>query len=214
MRYVCGAGAALGPPGRHAVTALFGSPSTWNRELLDALLTLQLAVAWAGEADSDPGRLAWWRTAMIDEHGGLDLFERLTPSTYRWVVLEAVRQAAQRVDARSRAETADADQLVSLFRLGFALDERLDDRLAELKRSGQEPSEALPELARITQAFDRAAFAGWLASFSGGDHTQTPSGRRLKATLPASPIDAAHALCAALDVASKSYPAPYYRLSR
>jgi hypothetical protein len=96
---------------------------------LDHILSLQLLVAWAGEADTEPPRLGWWRTALADEFAGEDLFQRLMPHTWRWAVLEAARLAAKRVDVRSRERTADADQLVSLFRFGFALDEHLDERV-------------------------------------------------------------------------------------
>ncbi|PKN53851.1 MAG: hypothetical protein CVU56_29675, partial [Deltaproteobacteria bacterium HGW-Deltaproteobacteria-14] len=54
---------------------------------LDAVLTLQLAVAWAGEADTDPPRLPYWRTALSDPFGGEDLLRRLAPRTWRWAVL-------------------------------------------------------------------------------------------------------------------------------
>ena len=70
---------------------------------LDAILALQLAVAWAGEAQSSPPRLGWWRTAMCDVDGGEDLLRRLTPKTWEWGVLESCRAAARRVDDR-RAE--------------------------------------------------------------------------------------------------------------
>ncbi len=35
---------------------------TMTPSQLDAILELQLAVAWAGEAMTDPPRLGWWRT--------------------------------------------------------------------------------------------------------------------------------------------------------
>ena len=68
---------------------------------LDALLTAQIAVAWAGEGGDEP-RLGWWRTDLVDEYGGEDLFARLLPHTARWAVLQAVREAARRTDARLR----------------------------------------------------------------------------------------------------------------
>lgn len=126
-------------------------------ESLDEILTLQLLVAWAGEGATDPPRLGWWRTSMAEEFGGEDLFQRLLPHTYRWAVLEAVREVAKRVDARRREATADADQLVSLYRLGFALDEQLDDRLRALKRAGGEPVAVLPGLLAVTSGWDKGA---------------------------------------------------------
>lgn len=63
---------------------------------LDEVLVLQLAIAWAGEADTDPTRMGWWRTSMCDEYGGEDLLKRLTPKTWEWAVLESARAAAKR----------------------------------------------------------------------------------------------------------------------
>jgi hypothetical protein len=183
-------------------------------EALDQILTLQLLVAWAGEADTDPPRLRWWRTAMADEFGGEDLFQRLMPHTFRWAVLEAARLAATRVDARSRGRTADADQLVSLFRLGFAVDEQLDDRLAELKRGGLAPAEALPGLRAIAAPWQREAFEAWLGDLPGADHATSPSGRRLKGQAPDDPLAAARLLGSALLPLADSYPAPHIRTGR
>ncbi len=183
-------------------------------EALDEILTLQLLVAWAGEANTDPSRLGYWRTSMVDEFGGEDLFKRLTPRTYRWAVLEAARLAAKVVDARARERTADADQLVSLFRLDFAMDERLDDRLAYLKRSGSEPVAALQGLKPIAAPWDRKAFEAWLGELPKSAHTGTPTGRQLKGVMPSDPVLAARSLCAALLPLSDAYPAPYYRIAR
>jgi hypothetical protein len=63
--------ADLAPPGAGALEC----------NVLDEILTLQLLVAWAGEGLSDPPRLGWWRTMLVDEFGGEDLFKRLTPRT-------------------------------------------------------------------------------------------------------------------------------------
>jgi|AntAceMinimDraft_8_1070364.scaffolds.fasta_scaffold682548_1 hypothetical protein len=41
-----------------------------NNDQLDEILSLQLIIAWAGEADTEPKRLGWWRTGMCDEFGG------------------------------------------------------------------------------------------------------------------------------------------------
>lgn len=129
---------------------------------LDTALTLQLVVAWAGEA-GDPPRLGWWRTDMVSEYGGEDLFQRLLPNTWRWATLQAAREAARRTDAESRREAHDADALVSLFGMGVEADRRLDERLADLARAGGAPAAALPGLAEwLGQPFDRDAFGVWL----------------------------------------------------
>ena len=185
-----------------------------ERDALDEVLTLQLLVAWAGEGKTDPPRLGWWRTALTDEFGGEDLFKRLTPRTWRWAVLEAARAAARKVDAEARSEAADADRIFSLFRLGFAIDEQLDDRLAELKRSGQDPAEALPGLARTTTPWDPDRFVAWLASLGSPDAVGSSVGRRLKGEPPGAPAAAARALAAAMAPITDRYPAPHFRATR
>lgn len=183
---------------------------------LDDVLSLQLLLAWAGEEGDDPPRLAWWRTSMTDEFGGVDLFQRLLPQTWRWAVLEAARAAAKAVDARVRGKAADADQLISLYHFGFALDEALDDRLAELKTRFADPVEALPQLGRIHQTWNREAFLAWLGdlappSHKTTPHEATPAGRRLAGSQPAELVAAARALAAAHAPPADVYPAPHYR---
>ena len=115
---------------------------------LDRVLTAQLAVAWAGES-GETRCLGWWRTDHASEFGGEDLFRRLLPTTWRWAVLQALREVARRHDERGRLRDHDADRLVSLFHLGFEVDEKLDERLQDLKRAGRDPVEALPGLREI-----------------------------------------------------------------
>ena len=187
---------------------------TAPKDALDRILTLQLAVSWAGEGKTDPPRLGWWRTALSDEFGGEDLFKRLTPRTWRWAVLEAARAAARKVDAEARAQAADADQLGSLFRLGFELDEQLEDRLAELKRTGVDPAEALPALGELMAAWSAEAFTKWLTSQGPVDVTPSSIGRRLKGDVPADPVALAQALTAALAPVADRYPAPHFKIGK
>ena len=176
---------------------------------LDFILTLQLAVAWAGEADTEPPRLGWWRTGMVDPDGGEDLFRRLAPKTWRWAVLQATREAARRVDADARARAADPDRLYSLFRFGHKLDERLGERLADLKRTHDDPQAALPLLRDVMAAWDRDTLAEFLAGLADADHKATPTGRLIKGAMP-DPELAAKKLAAALLPLSDRYPAPHY----
>ena len=60
---------------------------------LDQFLTRQVAVAWAGESGESGERLGWWRSDLVSEFGGEDLFRRLLPTTWLWAVLQAVREA-------------------------------------------------------------------------------------------------------------------------
>jgi hypothetical protein len=183
-----------------------------DRAVLDQILSFQLLVAWAGEGKTDPPRLGWWRTALSDEFAGEDLFKRLTPRTWRWAVIEAARAAARKVDAEARSQAADADHLFSLYRLGFSVDEQLDDRLAELKRSGQDPSEALPDLARMAEPWSPAGFAQWLATLGAPEAMASSVGRRLKGQPPKDAAAAARALTAAMAPFADRYPAPHFKV--
>jgi hypothetical protein len=183
------------------------------REVLDEILALQLLVAWAGEASSDPPRLGWWRTSLVDEFGGEDLFRRLTPRTWKWAVLEAARIAARSVDAAARLHAADDDQLRSLFHFGFVVDEQLDDRLAELKRSTPDPVEALPELARTGGSWDAAQFVAWLTALAPVTTAPSSVGRRLKAQPPEDLAMAARMLAAAMAPPTDRYPAPHFKVT-
>ena len=58
------------------------------------------------EKNARPARLSWWRTDILDEAGARDLPSRLTPRTQEWAALEAVREAAWRVDERMRLRSA------------------------------------------------------------------------------------------------------------
>lgn len=178
---------------------------------LDHVLTSQLAVAWAGEAGENR-RLGWWRTDLVSEFGGEDLFRRLLPGTWRWAVLQGAREAARRRDAAGRAQDHDADRLISLFRLGSAIDERLDERLQDLKRSGQEPRDALPGLRELLmQQWQRGTFESWVRAHGEVDAAPVPAGRRLKGDVPNSLERATDELVAALHPLGLEYPLPHYR---
>lgn len=180
--------------------------------VLDEVLSLQLLVAWAGEGKTDPPRLGWWRTSLVDEFGGEDLFTRLMPRTWRWAVLEAARTAARIVDAEARSHAADGDQLISLFHFGFELDEQLDDRLAELKRSERDPTEAHPRLAQIRQPWNAETLLASLRELGSASTASSSLGRRLKGAMPNSRIEAARLLAAAMVPLADRYPAPHWKL--
>lgn len=187
--------------------------SSIPRSTLDTLLTLQLAVAWAGEADTDPPRLGWWRTALVDEFGGKALFREVLPRTWPWVVFQGAREAARRQDEALRERSADPDEIITLFHLGYRLDERLDDHLRELKRSGRPPEEALPELAALTaRPWSRSAFTSWLGSLGSARHELTPIGRRLQGEPPVAPELRVTRLTAALLPLADAWPMPYLQL--
>ena len=197
--------ADVATPSSHAEPA----PRSLSSEV-DAALCAQLAVAWAGEGGEEP-RLGWWRTDLVSEFGGEDLFQRLLPSTWRWATLQAAREAARRRDADLRRQEHDPDGLITLFHLGPELDERLDDRLQSLKHGDLAPHDALPALRHVvTTAWRRDVFADWVAGHGAPDTTTTPVGRRLRGDPP--PLDRlVPNLVAALTPLADTYPLPHYR---
>ena len=178
---------------------------------IDFILTAQIAVAWAGEAGEER-RLGWWRSDLASEFGGEDLFQRLLPHTWRWAVLQGVREAARRHDAELRRKDHDPDRLFSIYNLGFELDERVEERLQDLKRSGAAPADALPGLGEvIAEDWDQARFVEWLGGHAAAGHTAAPVGRRIKGEPPPAPERAVSQLVAALLPLGSAYPLPHFR---
>lgn len=189
-------------------------PAPIATSTLDSILALQLTVAWAGEGRCEPRRLGWWPTDLVDPAGGGDLFARLLPRTHAWASLEAVREAARRVDAEGRRSLADPDRMRTLFFLGFELDERLAERLAAHKRAGLSPSAALPLPLSFDTPFSTEALTEALRSPGGAApaYTIAPKGRQLKGQMPEAPELAVRHLAAALFPLAEQYPLPFYRL--
>lgn len=182
---------------------------------LDAWLSAQLIVAWAGEGRGLPAserRLGWWRSDMVSEFGGEDLYKRLLPRTAAWSVYQTAQEAARRTDAQARAQSHDSDQILSLFHLGFELDERVAERLRQHKHSGKPPSEALPALgALVAEGWDRARFLTWIEDH-GSVRVETSSiGRRLVGAAPAKVAELVGQLVAGLVPLGAEYPLPHYR---
>ena len=179
---------------------------------LDEILTLQLAVAWAGEsADEDERRLGWWRSDLVSKYGGVALFERLAPRTAVWAAYEAAREAARVVDADKRSLDASPHRLISLFHLGFEIDEQLDDRLLALKHAGVPPERALPRLAELPREWEAERFAGWLRTQEPPETVSEPAGLRLVGERPAAAVERARACAAALSCLPERYSCLYYR---
>ena len=181
-------------------------------DAIDRALEAQFAVAWAGETGEEASRLRWWRTDLVSEFGGEDLFKQLLPSTWRWATLQAVREAARRTDEALRERDADKDRIVSLFRFGFELDERIEERLADLKRAHDDPAEALPRLAQLIQTeWDRSRFETWLQGFGSARIGPSSVGRRLEGAPPDDLGEAVSRLLAALNPLADAYPLPHFR---
>lgn len=182
---------------------------------LDAILALQMSVAWAGEGLCEPKRLDWWRTDLIDPAGGGYLFQELFPKTYEWASLEAVRRVAIAQDKQMRQGMAQPDRVRTLFFWGFAVDEQLDDRLLEHKRNGKSPAQVLPLPLDVESQFTKGAFeAAIRIPNQSVDFQVIPSGREIKGQVPDSLELSARNLTAALLPLTDKYPLPFYRLER
>jgi len=178
---------------------------------LDRVLTAQLIVAWAGEGGEEK-RLGWWRSDLISEFGGEDLFQRLLPATWQWAVLQGAREAARREDAAQRQRDYNPDRILSLFNLGFELDERIDERLQELKQLRRLPQELLPSLAQVIgSAWNQTQFEEWLAGHGSTETEPTSIGRRLRGESPSSLELLVKRFVAGLAPLGDSYPLPHYR---
>jgi hypothetical protein len=177
---------------------------------IDAALTSQLVVAWAGETGEER-RLGWWRSDLVSEYGGEDLFRRLLPSTWRWAVLQSARETARRKDAEFRRQDHDPDRIVSLFSLGFEVDERVEERFQDLKRSGRAPDDALPGLAVVSEGWHRDRFWDWVIGHGEADAAASPVGRRLKGAPPTALDQLVRKLVAGLAPEAETYPLPHFR---
>jgi hypothetical protein len=177
---------------------------------IDMALTSQLVVAWAGETGEEH-RLGWWRCDLASEYGGEDLFHRLLPSTWHWAALQGAREAARRIDAELRRSDHEPDRIISLFSLGFELDERIEQRLADLKLSGRTPHEALPGLEVTNDGWHLGSFWDWVSGHGEAGGTASPVGRRLSGNPPAAVGQQVRRLVAGLAPAAENYPLPHFR---
>jgi hypothetical protein len=178
---------------------------------IDAALTAQLAVAWAGEGGENR-RLGWWRSDLVSEFSGEDLFRRLLPHSWQWAVLQGAREAARIKDAERRVQDHDPDQILSLYHLGFEIDERIEDRLQCLKDSGAPPREALPGLADVIESdWNHDHFLDWAQGHGEVETTVTPAGRRLKGRSSESLEQLVRRFVAALAPLGDAYPLPHVR---
>ena len=178
---------------------------------IDLILTAQLAVSWAGEKGEER-RLGWWQTDLVSEFGGKDLFKQLMPHTWEWAVLQAAREAARRCDAELRQRDHDPDRILSLFNLGFAVDERTDERLLDFKRSGVSPFEALPGLKEVlTETWQANQFGDWVQGHGKAETVSEPIGRRLRGDPPESLVLLVNRLVSAYWPFASEYPLPHFR---
>jgi hypothetical protein len=184
-----------------------------THDMIDVILSFQMIVAWAGEGLSEPPRLGWWRTDLIDEAGGGDLFRRLFPTTHRWAAFEALRKVAIRIDYAARQELSDPDMVRTLFFWGFMIDEKIEERLMLHKRSGSNLWEALPFFINLGGQFSRQNFEQAISIPNEATNFKvTPAGRELIGEVPSTLELQAQKLMAALVPLTQRYPMPFYRL--
>ena len=104
------------------------------------------------------------------------------------------------------------DRILSLYNLGFVVDERIDERFQELKQARRLPQDALPGLAEGIEAFwQRAHFNDWVVGHGDAETVATSVGRRLKGEPPASLDLLVRRLVAGLAPLADSYPLPHFR---
>ena len=178
---------------------------------IDRLLTAQFAIGWAGERGENR-RLGWWRSDLVSEFGGRDLFSRLLPHSSEWAVFQSVREAAHRRDDERRMQDHNPDRIVSLFNTTFEIDERVDERLADLKREGGRPAETLSGLGEVVfDDWSADRFAEWVQAHGKVDFVQAPIGRRIRGSAPDSLGLLVRHLIAACSPLTDTYPMPHYR---
>lgn len=182
---------------------------------IDSLLSAQLIVAWAGEKGDaeDPAsqRLGWWQTNLVGEGAEYE-FKDLLPNTWRWGMLQAVRHAAKIHDASVRAKDHDPDRLLTLYSLGFEIDEKVDERLVQFKQNSKAIEEVLPDVASMINAgwsLDR--FTTWVAKHGKESTTTVPAGRRLKGQPPEQISTLLGKLIAGLAPLADTYPMPHFK---
>ena len=179
--------------------------------VLDKILTAQIAVAWAGESGEE-SRLRWWATDFCSEYGGEDLLRQILPQSWAWATIQSVREAARRADAKLRSDVHDEDVVLSLFNLGFALNERLEERFQSLKRQGLQLTEALPGLTGIVDVpWNLESFGDWVSGHGKVTTETLPTGRRIRGNVPDSAGLMVDKLVAGLLPFAETYPMPHYR---
>jgi hypothetical protein len=117
----------------------------------------------------------------------------------------------RRVDAAERALVNNPDGVCSLYRLGFEIDERAEERLRELKRSGQPPQAVLPGLDIIFKGLESQRLRCWVESHGKAKHEVEPIGRRLTGERPTTLDATVKRLVASLAGLPEKYPLPHYR---
>ncbi len=127
-------------------------------------------------------------------------------------MLQAVRHAAKIHDASFRAKDHDPDRLLTLYSLGFEIDEKVDERLVQFKQNSKAIEEMLPDVASLINggwSLDR--FTSWVAKHGKESTTTVPAGRRLKGQPPEQIQTLLGKLIAGLAPLADTYPMPHFK---
>jgi hypothetical protein len=180
---------------------------------LDQILAIQIAIAWAGEKD----RLSWWNSEVTNEFGGFTQLLDLTPSSASWLSLKTVREIAKRMDKKARRTANDADNIYTIFRLGFEIDEQLDQRLTDLIHSDSSQKTLLKHVGWLSepneQDWDAEDFTNWLRGLVGdrGQHKDEPLGRRIVGEASEDLVERISKLANHLWPLTDTYTIPHYK---
>ena len=138
--------------------------------------------------------------------------KELLPNTWQWAMLQSVRYAAKLHDAAVREKDHNPDRLLTLYSMGFEIDEKVDERLIQLKQRSSELSDVLPEVAALLEGgWSADEFHLWIKKRGKEPFTAVPAGRRLKGTPPEELSQITNRLVAGLAQKSDSYPMPHFR---
>jgi hypothetical protein len=197
------------------------SSSTLSSEELDEILSIQIAVAWAGESSED-SRLGWWDTDLISEYGGGDFFKELAPSSWKWLCFKAAREVARRKDNELRRRASQPDEVYTLYHFGYEIDEQLTQRLDELIHH-QHPVETLLQKSHFytsvpeEEDWAQEKFEAWLKGLVDATTNIESVGRVMSGPdreMPGQPLVRAKKLARALLPLSDEYPLPHYRRTK
>ena len=182
---------------------------------LDQILAIQILIAWAGEGGDEP-RLDWWKSEVLSEFGGFSTLQELMPNTALWLACKAAREIAKREDEKRRKTSSDSDQIYTIYRLGFEIDEQLEHQLSDLIHAKSSLSilfKDIPWVEDLTeQEWEQDGFDKWLRSLGErGTHKDEPTGRRIVGSAPEDILTRVQKLANHLSPLSKNYPMSYYK---
>jgi hypothetical protein len=102
--------------------------------------------------------------------------------------------------------------VVSLYNLGFTVNERIEDRFQALKQSGMTPTDALPALNNlVSPEWNQDEFKDWVSGHGEVTFEKLPTGRRIRGKMPESLDLLVNKLVAGLAPFSDDYPMPHFR---